>query len=405
LAVATQFNHINNHAPIADIHATTVKFHKLNHHGSQAPRMKSQPAKAKSTVTCYKCNCQGHYSHDCRSAASSVLKVSTDRSTAARSTVKSRPQYKQAITFTRSDVDTLLKVEGSIVGTHLSPVRLLCTLDSAASVSMISEVTARHYGFTILPSDVRIKSTNNAVTAVIGTTDMVTVDIQGHSCQLTLVVLEHDDHEVLLGLDWFMATGASLHPKSHTLQFPGTVVQLHSPHHSEDINSCNAEDDFILSVSVADEDDISGDVDWHANTTIKMQPLAKLSAREQTAFAKLEQVAVSSFATDYDSMGFWNISKHEIRLQSRVSIYSHPYRKSLREREMNLEIKKLIEAKIIRQSRSPYASPVILVPKKDGSVRMCVDYRRLNLETIPEQWSLPRIADILDNMLGFGFQH
>jgi hypothetical protein len=122
---------------------------------------------------------------------------------------------------------------------------------------MISEVTARHYGFTILPSDVRIKSTNNAVTAVIGTTDMVTVDIQGHSCHLTLVVLKHDDHDVLLGLDWFMATGASLHPKSHTLQFPGTVVQLHSPHHSDDIYSCNAEDDCILSVSVADEDDIS----------------------------------------------------------------------------------------------------------------------------------------------------
>jgi hypothetical protein len=143
--------------------------------------MKSQPAKAKSTVTCYKCNRQGHYSHDCRSAASSVPKVSTDRSTAGRSTVKSRPQYKQALTFTRSDVDTLLKDEGSIVGTHQSPVRLLCTLESAASVSMISEVTARHYGFTILPSDIRIKSANNAVTAVIGTTDMVTVDIQGHS--------------------------------------------------------------------------------------------------------------------------------------------------------------------------------------------------------------------------------
>jgi hypothetical protein len=71
---------------------------------------KLPPNVPKSTVTCYKCNCQGHYSHDCRSAASSVLKVSTDRSTAARSTVKSRPQYKQAITFTRSDVDTLFKM-------------------------------------------------------------------------------------------------------------------------------------------------------------------------------------------------------------------------------------------------------------------------------------------------------
>jgi hypothetical protein len=73
---------------------------------------------------------------------------------------------------------------------------LLCTLDSAASVSMISEVTARHYDFSILPSGRLIKSSNNAVTVVIGTNHMVTVDIKGHSCQLTFVVLDHDDHEV-----------------------------------------------------------------------------------------------------------------------------------------------------------------------------------------------------------------
>jgi hypothetical protein len=111
-----------------------------------------------------------------------------------------------------------------------------------------------------------------------------------------------------------------------------------------------------------------------------MQPIAKLTSQEHAAFTLLEQEARCSFATDYDSLGCFNISKHEIRLQSRVPIYSHPYRKSLREREMlNLEIKKLIEAKIIRPSRSP----VIFVPKKDGSVRMCVDYRRLNLKQYP----------------------
>jgi hypothetical protein len=245
---------------------------------------------------------------------------------------------------------------------------------------MISENTARYYGFSVLPSDTRIKSANNTVTAVVGTTDMVTVDIQGHSCQLTLVVLDHDDHENFLGLDWFMATGASLHPKSHTLQFPGTVVKLHSPQLFDDSYNGTDDDDFILSVSIADEEDIAVDVDWHTNASFKMQPIAKLTPQEHAAFTLLEQEARCSFATDYDSLGCFNISKHEIRLQSRVPIYSHPYRKSLREREMlNLEIKKLIEAKIIRPSRSP----VIFVPKKDGSVRMCVDYRRLNLKQYP----------------------
>ena len=56
--------------------------------------------------------------------------------------------------------------------------------------------------------------------------------------------------------------------------------------------------------------------------------------------------------------------------------------------------------KIIRPSSSTYASPVILVPKKDNSIRMCVDFRRLNKITVSEQWALPRIDDILDDLLG-----
>ncbi len=226
---------------------------------------------------------------------------------------------------------------------------LLCILDSAASVSMISEVTARHYGFSILPSNKCIKSANNTVTAVVGTTDLVTVDIQGHSCQQTFVVLDHDDHEVLLGLDWFMATGASLHPKSHTLHFPGSVVKLHSPQHSDDLYHGAVDDDYILSVSVADEDDIH-DVDLHTNTPIHMKSLATLTKAQEAPFATQEMTARSAFANDYDSLGCCDISKHEKHLQTRVPIYSHPCRKSLRGRDMlNIEIKKLLDANIIRK--------------------------------------------------------
>lgn len=67
---------------------------------------------------------------------------------------------------------------------------------------------------------------------------------------------------------------------------------------------------------------------------------------------------------------------------------------------LNEEIDKMLEAGVIRPSRSPWASPVVMVTKKDGSVRFCVDSRKLNSVTVRDSYPLPRIQDILDNLRG-----
>ena len=52
----------------------------------------------------------------------------------------------------------------------------------------------------------------------------------------------------------------------------------------------------------------------------------------------------------------------------------------------------------IQPNKSPYGAPVIFVKKKDGTLRMCMDYRALNKITIKNKYPLPRIDDLLDKM-------
>ena len=53
---------------------------------------------------------------------------------------------------------------------------------------------------------------------------------------------------------------------------------------------------------------------------------------------------------------------------------------------------------VVKLSHSPWASPIVLMPKKDGSLRFCVDYRHLNSLTREDVYPLPRVKDILDTL-------
>lgn len=63
-------------------------------------------------------------------------------------------------------------------------------------------------------------------------------------------------------------------------------------------------------------------------------------------------------------------------------------------------IHQLLETLVIRESSSPYASPIVLLKKRDGSLRLCVDYRQLNKKTRKDAFPLPRIEESLDALSG-----
>ena len=64
------------------------------------------------------------------------------------------------------------------------------------------------------------------------------------------------------------------------------------------------------------------------------------------------------------------------------------------------QVQQMLSSNVIRPSNSPWASPVVMVRKKDGSLRFCVDFRQLNAATIKDAHPLPRIDDLLDALHG-----
>ena len=72
-------------------------------------------------------------------------------------------------------------------------------------------------------------------------------------------------------------------------------------------------------------------------------------------------------------------------------------------KELKSKLKDLLDKGFIQPSISPWGAPVLFVKKKDGSFRMCIDYRQLNKVTIKNKYPLPRIDDLFDQLQGASY--
>ena len=133
--------------------------------------------------------------------------------------------------------------------------------------------------------------------------------------------------------------------------------------------------------------DLSGSEGWSDENKAKLRAL----------FVKYHDI----FALDDLELGKTNMVKHKIILED-----PKPFRERYRRipphqyQEVKDHLKQMLEIGTIRKSKSPWASAIVLVRKKDGALRFCIDLRKLNDRTVKDAQTLPRIEESLDSLNG-----
>ena len=125
-----------------------------------------------------------------------------------------------------------------------------------------------------------------------------------------------------------------------------------------------------------------------------------LSPLQQQQLNELFKEFQDVFSQGEDDLGNTPLLEHEI--ETHGPPLRQPYRRqnpAVRREEM-AQVQQMQSSNVIRPSNSPWASPVVMVRKKDGSLRFCVDFHQLNAATVKDAHPVPRINDLLDALHG-----
>ncbi|XP_060962287.1 uncharacterized protein LOC133032379 [Cannabis sativa] len=226
--------------------------------------------------------------------------------------------------------------------------------------------------------------------------------LQGHRFIVDLYVLPICGLDVVLGMQWLQTLGPCIHDhKALTMEFTwqGNIIKLSG---STQISGNHLT--YTQLTTLLREGEVRGLFRLETTEDTKENDITDLAALEAhfppQGRGLLSQFA-AVFATPNQLPPFRSVD-HRIFLQpGSTPVNVRPYRYPYFQKDV---IEKLVQEMqdvgFIRPSTSPYSSPVLLVKKKDGSWRFCVDYRALNGLTIKDRFPIPTIDELLDELGG-----
>jgi transposase InsO family protein len=139
---------------------------------------------------------------------------------------------------------------------------------------------------------------------------------------------------------------------------------------------------------------------WEQKLETKLQGM-QCSEEEKHRLVEVLKRYPNVIPKDDLDVGYTDKELHRLRLTDQTPV-TQPYR-SIPPQDLQKvrdHIQGLLDKGVVQHSHSPYAAPIVVVKKKDGSIRLCVDYRKLNEKTVKDAYPLPRIQESFDALSG-----
>lgn len=221
------------------------------------------------------------------------------------------------------------------------------------------------------------------------------VTVQGHQFLVSFHLLQINGADAVLGIDWLKKLGPI------TTDYTSGIMNF--THQGQEVSlaadaTCGPEP-----VSATQLKQFLQTGSTSAFYQLSVQPVT----RTETAPAQHPLPSIQHLLLRYNHL-FQSPSRlppprqvvHRITLAPSTALINvRPYRyPHFQKNEIEKQVSELLSAGLIRPSLSPYSSPVLLVKKKDGTWRLCVDYRALNTVTIRDRFPIPTIDELLDKL-------
>ena len=280
-----------------------------------------------------------------------------------------------------------MRIRGKING-----VSMVVLLDTGSTHNFIDAALVPGLKLAVDQSQtLEVKVANGALIRTKGFCDQVPVCLQGREFSIQFHVLPLGGCDVVLGTQWLTTLG--------DIQWNFQFLTMEFCHQGHNIK--------LQGLKQTDSHLINGD--QFLKTPIKKGLLVHISNTSSLEKQAALPVAVTDLLQDFSHVFDTPVGlpplrghEHHITLKDGVQpVCQRPYRYPFYQKnEIEKIVKELLNAGSIRNSCSPFSSPVLLVRKADGSWRMCIDYRQLNLNTIKDKFPIPVIDELLDELNG-----